>query len=223
MKVFIAIPCMDALSAQFVQSLVNLLNSSRKYDIEVGLQIGSLVYDSRNQLAERAINSNADYVFWLDSDMTFMPDTLHMMLLTLINNNLPILAGVYYRRRPPFTSTLYKEITIGPMGVRCDYYPDDEIPEKELFEVEGCGFGCVLMRKDVLWNVMIQQNNDGLLFSPIKGVGEDLSFCWRARKCGYRITCDPTIALGHEIKTVITRSNRGKFKNGNVVKTQTEQ
>lgn len=221
MKVFIAIPCMDALSAQFVQSLTNLLISPRKYDIEVGFQMSSLVYDSRNQLAERAINSNADYVFWLDSDMTFMPDTLHMMLLTLINNNLPMLAGVYYRRRPPFTPTLYKEVTISHMGVRCDNYPEDDIPKKELFEVEGCGFGCVLMRKDVLWNVMIQQNNDGLLFSPIKGVGEDLSFCWRARKCGYKITCDPTIALGHEIKTVITRSNRGKF-NGNVVKTQTE-
>lgn len=219
MKVFIAIPCMDALSAQFVQSLANLLISPRKYDIEVGFQMSSLVYDSRNQLAERAINSNADYVFWLDSDMIFMPDTLHMMLLTLINNSLPMLAGVYFRRRPPFTPTLYKEVTISPMGVRCDDYPEDEIPEKELFEVEGCGFGCVLMRKDVLWNVMIQQNRDGLLFSPIKGVGEDLSFCWRARQCGYKITCDPTIALGHEVKTVITKSNRGIF-NGNVVKTK---
>lgn len=219
MKVFIAIPSMDTLSAKFAQSLVNLLNCPRKYDIEVGFHVGSLVYDSRNQLAERAINSNADYVFWLDSDMTFMPDTLHMMLMTLINNHLPMLTGMYYRRRPPFTPTLFKEVTISPVGVRCDHFAEDEIPENELFEVAGCGFGCVLMRKDVLWNVMIQQNQDGLLFSPIKGVGEDLSFCWRARKSGYKIMCDPTIALGHEIRTVITKSNRGIF-NGNVVKTQ---
>ena len=220
MKVFIAVPCMDTLSAKFASCLVNLVNNPRKYDVEVGFHVGSLVYDSRNKLAERAINSNADYVLWLDSDMTFMPDTLHMMLLTLINNQLPILAGNYYRRRPPFTPTIFKEVTISHLGVRCDNYPEDEIPEKDLFEIEGCGFGCVLMRKDVLWNVMIQQNQDGLLFSPIKGVGEDLSFCWRARQCGYKITCDPTIALGHEIQTTITKSNRGIF-HGNVVKTQT--
>ena len=219
MKVFIAIPCMDTLSAKFAQSLVNLINAPRKYDIEVGFHVGSLVYDSRNALAERAINSNAEYIFWLDSDMTFMPSTLNEMLLTLVNNDLAILTGMYFRRRPPFTPTLFRELTISPMGVRCDHYPEGEIPEKDLFEVAGCGFGCVLMRKDVLWNVMIQQNKDGLLFSPIMGVGEDLSFCWRARNCGYKIVCDPTIALGHEIKTVITRSNRSIF-NGNVVKTQ---
>ena len=216
MKVFIAIPCMDNLSAKFAQCLSNLLLYPRKYDIEVGYHIGSLVYDSRNKLAERAINSNADYIFWLDSDMTFMPDTLNMMLKTLIDNNMAMLAGMYFRRRPPFTATLFKDVQISRIGVNC--VPFDDIPE-QIVEIGGCGFGCVLMRKDVLWNVMIQQNEHGLLFSPVMGVGEDLSFCWRARKCGYKIYCDPTIALGHEIRTTITKSNRGMF-NGNVTKTQ---
>ena len=57
MKVFIAIPCMDTLSAKFAQCLVNLVNHKRDFDVEVGFHIGSLVYDSRNKLAERAINS----------------------------------------------------------------------------------------------------------------------------------------------------------------------
>jgi GT2 family glycosyltransferase len=92
----------------------------------------------------------------------------------------------------------------------------DEIPD-EIFEVAGCGFGCVLMKRNVLWNVLCQH---GYMFSPINTVGEDLSFCWRARQCGYKIYCDPTIALGHEIRTIITKSNRGIF-NGNAFKTQT--
>ena len=203
---------MDAVSAKFTQCLVNLVNFPRKYDIDVGFHVGSLVYDSRNKLAEMAINSNADYIFWLDSDMTFMPDTLNMMLRTLIDNRMDMLAGVYYRRRPPFTPTIFSDVQISNMGVNC--ISITEVPE-EIFEIGGCGFGCVLMRKEVIWNVMIQQNEHGLLFSPTHGVGEDLSFCWRARKCGYKIYCDPTIALGHEIKTVITKSNRGMF-HGNV-------
>lgn len=212
MKVFIAVPCMDTVSSSFAQCLINLINRPIKYDIEVGFHMGSLVYDSRNKLAERAINSNAEYVFWLDSDMTFMPDTLDMMLTTLINNKMAMLSGMYYRRRTPWTPTLFDKVNISDMGVELTEFK--EIPN-EIFEIGACGFGCVLMRKDVIWNVMIQQSSDGLLFSPTHGAGEDISFCWRARKCGYKIYCDPSIALGHEVKTVITRSNRGIF-NGNV-------
>lgn len=213
MKVFIAIPCMDTLSAKFAQCLVNLVNHKRDFDVEVGFHIGSLVYDSRNKLAERAINSTADYVLWLDSDMTFMPDTLDMMLDTLKKNNYEILTGMYFRRRPPFTPTLFEELRISPTGTVTKEF--DEIPD-EIFEVAGCGFGCVLMSRNVLWNVFCQNGN---MFAPMNGVGEDLSFCYRARRIGHKIYCDPTIALGHEIRTTITKSNRGMF-NGNAFKTQ---
>ena len=37
----------------------------------------------------------------------------------------------------------------------------------------------------------------GDMFAPIQGTGEDLSFCWRARQCGYKIMADPRIQLGH--------------------------
>lgn len=213
MKVFIAVPCMDTLSAKFAQCLVNLVNHKRDFDVEVGFHIGSLVYDSRNKLAERAINSDADYVLWLDSDMTFMPDTLDMMINTLKTNNWEMLTGMYFRRRPPFTPTLFEELRILPTGTVTKEF--DEIPD-EIFQVAGCGFGCVLMSRHVLWNVFCQNGN---MFAPINGVGEDLSFCWRARRCGHKIYCDPTIALGHEIRTTITKSNRGMFY-GNAFKTQ---
>lgn len=213
MKVFIAVPCMDTLSAKFAQCLVNLVNHKRDFDVEVGFHIGSLVYDSRNKLAERAINSDADYVLWLDSDMTFMPDTLDMMLDTLKTNNYEMLTGMYFRRRPPFTPTLFKELRILPTGTVATEF--DDIAD-EIFEVAGCGFGCVLMSRNVLWNVFCQNGN---MFAPINGVGEDLSFCWRARRIGHKIYCDPSIALGHEIRTTITKSNRGIFY-GNAFTTQ---
>lgn len=213
MKVFIAIPCMDTLSAKFAQCLVNLVNHKRDFDVEVGFHIGSLVYDSRNKLAERAINSDADYVMWFDSDMTFMPDTLDIMVTELEENNYDVLTGMYFRRRPPFTPTLFKTFDITAQGNVVEEF--DEIPEG-MFEVAACGFGCVLMKRSVIWNVLCQQ---GAMFAPINGVGEDISFCHRARTVGYKIYCDPTIALGHEIKTTITKSNRGIF-NGNAFKTQ---
>ena len=77
-----------------------------------------------------------------------------------------------------------------------------EIPE-ESFEVQACGFGCVLAPTKAFKDVQDQFNN---MFAPIYGTGEDLSFCWRARKCGYKIVCDPRIVLGHYGHTIIDRN-----------------
>ena len=208
MKVFVAIPCLDQMSARFVQCLLDL-ESPEGVEVIKRLNSGTLVYDSRNSLAEKAIGSQAEYTFWLDADMTFMPDTLTMMLNTLRQNNLDMLVGMYYRRRPPFTPTLFERLDISDrIGIRLEEFK--KIPDG-LFKVGGCGFGCVLMKTDVLMNVLIKH---GAMFSPLNNVGEDLSFCWRARKCGYDIWCDPSIALGHEVHSIITRSNRSKFTNG---------
>ena len=78
MKIFIAIPSMDQVPAQFAQSLATL----NKVDGEclVSFQIGSLIYHSRDALARKAIECEADYILWLDSDMVFAPDTLAKLL-----------------------------------------------------------------------------------------------------------------------------------------------
>lgn len=214
MKVYVAIPCLDHISAKFVQCVLNL-KAPKDTELIYDLNVGTLVYHSRNELAERAISSKAEYTLWLDADMTFMPYTLIDMLNTLRDNNLDILCGMYYRRRHPWTPTLFSRFDIiDKAGIRSEEFT--EIPEG-LFEVAACGFGCVLMRTSVLMTVLVSQ---GPQFTPIGQVGEDISFCVRARKCHYKVWCDPSIALGHEVHTVITKSNREMFRNGNDVKTQ---
>ena len=73
MKVFVAIPSLDTVPALFCQSLALL---QRAGDTIVGFQVGSLVYNARNELARQAIKSEADWVLWLDSDMVFSSDLL---------------------------------------------------------------------------------------------------------------------------------------------------
>ena len=51
------------------------------------------------------------------------------------------------------------------------------------------------MDTGVLADVM--NKYEGNAFTPLNGVGEDLSFCWRARQCGYNIVVDPEVELGH--------------------------
>ena len=60
--------------------------------------------------------------------------------------------------------------------------------------MEGCGFGCVLMRADIFVEV---QKKFGAMFTPVKGLGEDLAFCERVTACGREIWCEPTVRPGH--------------------------
>lgn len=194
MKTLIAIPTMDTVPAHFAQSLACL---KKVGDCEVSFQVGSLVYHSRNNLGAEALKRDCDYVMWFDSDMVFPPNTLERMMAQM--NEVDILTGVYYRRVHPYTPTLFDKLDIKE-GKRCTWKETKEIPN-ERFRVEGCGFGCVLMGTDVLLSV---RQKFGTLFAPIGEVGEDLSFCWRARQCGYEIYADPSIKLGHCGHVIVT-------------------
>lgn len=187
-KTLIAVPCMDHVPARFAQSLAMLKKVGQ---VQVAFQIGSLIYTSRNRLATYAIQSEADYVLWLDSDMTFNPDLLERMFDIMEKNDLDMLTGLYFRRVPPYSPVLFDRLNMRK-GV-CEWSNFKELPD-ELFEVGGCGFGCVLMKTDVFIDVQARHK---AMFDPILGTGEDLAFCWRARDVGYKIMCDPSLVCGH--------------------------
>lgn len=188
MKILIAVPCMDQVPAPFCNSLALL---QKVGDCTLMMKSGSLIYTSRNALATAAIHTEADLVFWLDSDMVFQPDTLVRMMKTLQERNLDMLTGLYFRRVPPYSPVLFDQLDID--GAQAKFTEFQSIPD-ELFEVGACGFGCVLMKTDVFFDV---QSKYGNMFAPIGNNGEDVAFCWRARQCGYKIFCDPSLICGH--------------------------
>ena len=91
MKVMIAVPCFDMVDTLFMQSLVLL---QKPEDCSLAIKTGSLVYTARNELATRALEMEADLVFWVDSDMVFGPDTLLRMMDVLQKNDLDILTAL---------------------------------------------------------------------------------------------------------------------------------
>ena len=188
-KTMIAVPCMETVAAPFAQSLATLDKEGECY---VSFLMGSLIYESRNTLCKQAITHDVDYILWLDSDMVFDRDVLHRMLKHMEDGK-EIVTGLYFRRKPPFTPVIMKEITFDEdVHGHAEGYPD--YPENELFEVAACGFGCVMMKKDILLDLLL---NYRTWFNPLFGAGEDIAFCVRARELGYKIWCDPTIKLGH--------------------------
>lgn len=196
MKTMIAIPCMDSTYTIFDKCLDNLIPVG---EISKVRNAGSLVYISRNAMSEVAVKENLDYILWIDSDMVFDDDLMQRLYKTMTENNLDILAPICFRRRKPFNPVIYKKIRFGLFGDN-EVVEFDDYPENSLFEVDAVGFGCVMMKVQVLKDVMEKENS---WFNPYPGFGEDLSFCIRAKKSGYRIWCDSSIKVGHLSLTVV--------------------
>lgn len=208
-KILIAVPCMDMVSARFAQSLATLRKVGQ---CTVSFLIGSLVYDSRNKLAGLAMQMEADYIMWFDSDMVFQPDTLERMMDVMDKNpDIDILSGLYVRRGAPFTPVIFSKLEVNEHG-ELEWDDVVNIPD-EPFEVAGCGFGGVLMKTDCLYEIASKENG-GMWFTPIAGAGEDCAFCIRARESGYKIWCDPRIELGHMAYAPVTREFYDAVKKG---------
>lgn len=233
-KILIAVPCMDQVPAPFMQSIAMIQKGDNSCAIAV--QMGSLVYTSRNDLGRKAIEDEYDYVMWFDSDMVFRQDTLLRMLQVMDDNNIDFLTGLYFRRQPPFTPTIFDQLDVeGEWEYTVDeetgeetkhfttsgtvtHHNIDKVPDG-LCKIAGCGFGCVLVKTDVLFDV---QAAFGTMFNPFLGIGEDLAFCWRARHLGYDIWLDPSIECGHVGYSVINRSFFNAYSNAQKQKEDAE-
>lgn len=204
MKTLIAIPCMDVVAAGFAQSLAML---NRVGDCYVTLVAGSLVYDSRNKIASKAVELGVDYVLWIDSDMILAPDTLEK-LMKHMEAGKNIVSGVYYRRSGSYTPVMFKSLTrLEDGGVKSENY--DDYPKDAPFKVAGVGFGCVLMRASILFEMFAQYND---WFTPEGRAGEDVSFCMRATDMGFEIWVDPSVQCGHVGQVIVTKDFYDAYK-----------
>lgn len=200
MKLLIAIPTHDYMHMDFVMSLFALCKRLRddEVDFELGIHGGTLVYHARDALADKAINEGFTDVLWLDADMVFNDDLLDDLMFS----GKPFVSGIAHGRRAPHQSCLFTEIY--PSVSRFTEYPDST------FKVAGCGFGCVLIKTEILKAI---KDRHGTCFFPTRELGEDLAFCQRATEGGCEIYAEPAVRLGHIGHIAIYPEYREMYKN----------
>lgn len=192
MKYLVAIPCFDMVHTDFMLSMLNMQRVGECYCQVVK---SSLIYDARNKLVQQAIDNGFDRILWLDSDIVFDPD-LMVRLAKHIDDGLEYVSGLYFKRQYPTEPVVFQTITQVQDGkelvTKALVYKD--YPKDQLFEVDATGFGAVMMTVDLAKGV---RSKFGLPFSPHLGLGEDMSFCWRAKQVGAKLYCDSRIKLKH--------------------------
>jgi hypothetical protein len=181
----IAVPALDTMPTQTAYSMLSL---KRDCPSKFSFIVRASCHDARNMLAKEAIESGADRVLWIDSDMVFQDD-LMIRLGKDLDAGWDMVCGLYFKRELPVTPVIYKRVEMAN-GVE----PYRDYPKDSLFPVAGCGFGAVMMTTDLLTRADTHKTGP---FTPLPHLSEDLSFCKRAAAVGARMACDSRIKVGH--------------------------
>lgn len=201
MKILIGIPCMDKIPIETIASLQALKKTD---DCEIQYVSNSLVYDARNQLAQEAMSRGFDYLLFIDSDMVFPAD----VLTRLIADKKDIVSGVYYARKGNHFPVIFSKVrpkTLFRKQIAEKFFT---VPEG-IFEIKGCGMGMCLIKVSALRKIFDRYKEP---FRPLKLLGEDLSFCYRATKRGFKIYADANVELGHVGTKIYGRKDYGYRK-----------
>lgn len=192
-KIVIAVPTYDSIKPEFVTSLIRM---SKYQDTIVSILPYSLVYVARNNLVSKAIDYKADYILWLDSDIVFPDNTLEV-LLDDASKGMEYISGLYFSRIPPINPVISKKLiyekTEDGLTHGSEAYID--YPDNSVFEIAGSGFGCVLIKVQSIADVVVTYDEPPFL--PMKGFGEDYSFCFKFSQLGKKMYCDSRIKCGH--------------------------
>jgi len=192
MKILLGMPCIKSIPMKTVASL---LQTAKRGVVDPYIVEGSLIYDARDAIATFAVNNGYDYVLYVDSDMIFGPDDLKK----LVSHDADIVSGLYVTRRGENENVCYSKVITRR---RFPYRASALIHDKQITgygPVAACGFGFCLIKCSVLKTMFKRYKS---LFEPFKGVGEDIAFCLRAKRSGYKIYIDRDVKLGHIGETI---------------------
>lgn len=168
---------------------------------------------SRNEIARAFLNSKAEWMLGLDSDVGFDPDVIRVLRDAAEEASARFVTGVYvvtqqalsdgrggYRVTP--APAVYKFVDDGFVN-----YNEIIGSPVRLHEVDACGAGCSLIHRSVFEDVAKEYGGD-VWYDPIEGVrAEDLAFCIRVGRCGIQIVADAWLPLNH-LKDVWFQSGR---------------
>ena len=185
MKILLGMPVVRSIP---YKTVISLLQTVKRGVVDCVMIDGSLVYDARDAIAKAAIDGGYDYVLFVDSDMTFG----ELDVESLLKHDTDIVSGLYVTRRGEDLNVCYKKV------IRRRWRRGPELIHDNLktgyAEIAACGFGFCLIKTEVIKCMSKRYKS---LFEPKWGLGEDIAFCERAKRCGYKIMVDRDVKLGH--------------------------
>lgn len=209
-KILVAVPTFETIYPDTYKSIYELDRGDNEiiFDFVRGYDVAT----ARNNIAQKAIDQQADYVLMVDNDVVLPKDALALLL----EDAKDVCLGYYAHRNAD--NRYHGNTCICKLkdehGENYYHYPlESEYSAKELHDIakagekkiliHGGGMGCALIKTDVFkrtsypWYDWVNYGdaNRGML-------SEDLYFCELCRIAGYQIYTDVRVGCGHLFRYV---------------------
>lgn len=188
-KILIAIPTNRNIEASTFKSIYDLV-VPEGYETVFQYFWGYQVDQVRNLIADWMVHGDYDYLFAVDSDISFPPDTL----VRLLSHDKDVVSGVYIQRIPgTHKIEIMKQNEFGGLS-HVDW---NSIKGQGLVQIEGCGFGCALVKKEVFVSIEYPHFLYTSAIDHANTISEDVYFCKKAIDRGFKIWCDTDVICDH--------------------------
>jgi hypothetical protein len=216
-KVVAAFPTRDDRAGRFMDSFVVMYayDASHKRRVFEGGGImplvSSIVSTARNDIVRVFLDEHeADWLWFVDTDMTFDPDIVDRLVEAAHPRDRPIMGALCFSLQDGYRAcpTIYVIRNDDKVGRVFDY------PKNKLMRVMT-GTGCLLIHRSALEKMRDAKRPDGTPRFPKPfewfhntqlgdlPVGEDITFCIRAEAIGIPVHVDTSIKCGHEKRFVV--------------------
>jgi hypothetical protein len=188
----IALPTSEV--GRFAMFTVSLAGTRQPADTHLAVMASASVVENLNQVI-RQLRPEDEWVWILGDDHVWEPDCLQRLLAALDDNlDADIVVPLVTKRNPPWHLVLFREAGSYDDGLpRWQPIGWDEIPARGQFEVDAAGSAGMLVRREVLDTI----GDPWFESSGTVILNEDVIFCRKARKEGFRIFATADVTMGH--------------------------
>lgn len=176
----------------------------------ISMASGPNLSSGRNKIVEGFLNGKADWLWMVDSDMTFEPDTLERLLEAADKDERPIVGGLCHGKKmlpsgdSEYFPTLYYFAKDDEGNITGDSWRLQEYPLDEMLQVDATGAACLLIHRSVLEEMARRTDVCPLphrwfqeTVMKNKPWSEDITFCVRAQLCGFPVYVHTGVEMGH--------------------------
>lgn len=188
------------LHEQFVHGALVTYLSDKRLQGKIAINTSLYIETGRNEVARRFLDTKAEWLWFVDTDVGFEPDVLGRLLDATHGAERKIVAAGYWTPGPrgePLMSWLDKK-----------YRPHSSLPRRDPIALGACGLGCTLIHRQVLEDIAKLEHDprDPWVWfgrdlleteSGWNRAGEDVTMCIRARKAGHETWGVPSLVVDH--------------------------
>jgi hypothetical protein len=176
---------------------------------------GANLSTPRNKVVEQFLEyGKADWLWMVDTDMTFDPDVIERLLEHADPELAPIVGGLAFGfdEHGEVQPTLYGLLpnpAAPDDATRMDVIRYREWEPDAMYQVAGTGAACLLIHKRALERIRDHGFNAAYPWFQEtmhngKPVGEDITFCWRAIQAEMPVYVNTAVQVGHIKERVLT-------------------